>query len=56
MTLDARIAIEALRAGVPNRAAVRLMGTEEPGLEQLEKCNEHEPFVVRCVRGGAGCG
>ncbi len=33
MTLEARIAIEALRSGVPNRAAVRLMGTEEPALE-----------------------
>jgi hypothetical protein len=34
VTLESRIAIEALRAGVPNRAAVRLMGTEEPNLEQ----------------------
>ncbi len=34
MNLTARIAIEALRAGVPNRAAVRLMGTDEPTLEQ----------------------
>jgi hypothetical protein len=33
VNLEARIAIEALRAGVPNRAAVRLMGTEEPNLE-----------------------
>ena len=33
MNLDARTAIEALRAGVPNRAAVRLMGTEEGGIE-----------------------
>jgi hypothetical protein len=33
VTLEARTAIEALRAGVPNRAAVRLMGTEEPNLE-----------------------
>lgn len=32
--LEARTAIEALRSGVPNRAAVRLMGTEEPALEQ----------------------
>ena len=29
MTLEARTAIEALRAGVPNRAAVRQMGTEQ---------------------------
>lgn len=34
MNLEARTAIEALRAGVPNRAAVRLMGTEESGVEQ----------------------
>ena len=34
MNLHARTAIEALRAGVPNRAAVRLMGTDEPALEQ----------------------
>jgi hypothetical protein len=34
MNLDARTAVEALRAGVPNRAAVRLMGTAESGIEQ----------------------
>jgi len=34
MNLEARTAIEALRAGVPNRAAVRLMGTTESGIEQ----------------------
>ena len=33
MNLESRIAIEALRAGVPNRAAVRLLKTEETGLE-----------------------
>jgi P-loop Domain of unknown function (DUF2791) len=33
MTVDARTAIEALRAGVPNRAAVRQMGTEQTGIE-----------------------
>ncbi len=33
MTLDARTAIEALRAGVPNRAAIRLMGTEQGDIE-----------------------
>jgi hypothetical protein len=33
MTLEARMAIEALRAGVPNRAAIRLMGTEQTGIE-----------------------
>lgn len=33
--LDARTAVEALRAGVPNRAAIRLMGTEQTALEHL---------------------
>ena len=33
MTLEARTAIEALRAGVPNRAAVRQMGTEQTEIE-----------------------
>jgi hypothetical protein len=33
MTLEARTAIEALRAGVPNRAAVRQMGTEQTSIE-----------------------
>jgi predicted ATPase len=34
MNLEARTAIEALRAGVPNRAAVRLMHIEQTSLEQ----------------------
>jgi hypothetical protein len=34
MTVESRTAIEALRAGVPNRAAVRLMGTEQTEIEQ----------------------
>jgi hypothetical protein len=33
MTLSARMAIEALRAGVPNRAAIRHLGTEQTGIE-----------------------
>ena len=33
MTLEARRAIEALRAGVPNRAAIRQMGTEQSSIE-----------------------
>jgi hypothetical protein len=33
MNLEARTAIEALRAGVPNRAAVRLMGIGDSGIE-----------------------
>ncbi|MEJ0019422.1 MAG: BREX system ATP-binding domain-containing protein [Acetobacteraceae bacterium] len=33
MSIEPRMAIEALRAGVPNSAAVRLMGTEQTGIE-----------------------
>jgi len=33
LTLEARTAIEALRAGVPNRAAIRQMGTEQTRIE-----------------------
>ena len=33
MTVEARTAIEALRAGVPNRAAIRQMGTEQTAIE-----------------------
>ena len=33
MTPEARMAIEALRVGVPNRAAIRQMGTEQTGIE-----------------------
>ena len=33
MKLDSRIAIEALRAGVPNRTAIRLLGTEQGRIE-----------------------
>ena len=29
MTIEASTAVEALRAGVPNRAAIRQMGTEQ---------------------------
>ena len=61
MTLDARIAIEALRAGVPNRAAVRLMGTEEPGLEQqfdeqLHHAWAEKPRPGLGIAGGFGSG
>ncbi|MDA8249436.1 MAG: DUF2791 family P-loop domain-containing protein [Rhodospirillales bacterium] len=34
MTLEIRLAVEALRAGVPNRAAIRLMGNEHTGIEE----------------------
>jgi hypothetical protein len=33
VTVEARTAIEALRAGVPNRAAIRQMGTEQTAIE-----------------------
>ena len=33
MIIEARMAIEALRAGVPNRAAIRQMGTEQTDIE-----------------------
>src|SRR4051794_13700604 len=33
VTIDARTAIEALRAGVPNRAAIRQMGSEQTDIE-----------------------
>ena len=61
MTLEARIAIEALRAGVPNRAAVRLMGTEEPSLEhefdeQLQRAWSGTPRAGLGVAGGFGSG
>jgi hypothetical protein len=34
LTVEARTAIEALRAGVPDRAAVRQMGTEQTDIDQ----------------------
>lgn len=33
MSIEARFAVEALRAGVPNRAAIRQMGTEQTAIE-----------------------
>lgn len=61
MTLEARTAIEALRAGVPNRAAVRLMGTDEPGLEhafdeQLQHVWADRPRPGLGIAGGFGAG
>jgi P-loop Domain of unknown function (DUF2791) len=63
VNLDARNAIEALRAGVPNRAAVRLMGTEEPGLEhafdeqlQLVWADRSRPRPGLGIAGGFGAG
>jgi hypothetical protein len=61
VNLEARIAIEALRAGVPNRAAVRLMGTEEPTLEhafdeQLHHAWADRPRPGLGIAGGFGSG
>ena len=36
---DARRAIEALRAGVPNRAAIRLLGTPEDAIRERFMAN-----------------
>ena len=60
-----RAAIEALRAGVPNRAAIRELGTGEPALQErlldsLKRCEaglyagEQAPGIV--VAGGFGAG
>jgi hypothetical protein len=48
MNLEARTAIEALRAGVPNRAAVRLMGIGDNGIEQA-----FDTLLQRTSDGGA---
>jgi hypothetical protein len=61
VNLEARTAIEALRAGVPNRAAVRLMGTEEPTLEhefdlQLHHAWANRPRPGLGIAGGFGSG
>ena len=47
LKMDSRRAIEALRAGVPNRDAVRLLGSSQPNLE--EKFNE----LLKAARDGA---
>jgi len=63
MNLEARTAIEALRAGVPNRAAVRLMGTGESGIEhafdellQSVWARDATPRPGLGVAGGFGAG
>ena len=61
VNLEARTAIEALRAGVPNRAAVRLMGTEESALEhafdeQLHHVWRRSSSPGLGVAGGFGAG
>ena len=51
MTLEARTAIEALRAGVPNRAAIRQMGTEQTAVEHA-----FEAALASAWSGQAGAG
>lgn len=58
---DARIAIEALRAGVPNRAAIRLLGTAEAGIEAqfnqaLDVIWDPDPAPGIAFAGGFGTG
>ena len=56
MNLEARTAIEALRAGVPNRAAVRLMGTAESGIEQAFDALLSAPVWAEGAGARAGLG
>ena len=62
---DERRAIEALRAGVPNRAAIRLLGTPENEiserfLENLQFCRQRlkdsEQAPGQVIAGGFGAG
>lgn len=62
---DARHAIEALRAGVPNRAAIRLLGTREDAIRQrfietLQECQHSLQCNIQptghVVAGGFGTG
>ena len=55
MNLAARIAIEALRAGVPNREAVRLLGTEQTDIEQGFEAALHRAWADG-ARPGTGLG
>lgn len=61
MTLEARIAIEALRAGVPNRAAIRLMGNEHSAIEHSFDAALHAAWAPAAraglgIAGGFGAG
>ena len=60
MTLETRMAIEALRAGVPNRAAIRLMGTEQTGIEHAFEAALSaawgDTVPARAKSGGGGLG
>ena len=65
MKMKERSAIEALRAGVPNRAAIRLLGTNESDirdqfLTRLQRCRaaspSQQPSQGLVVAGGFGSG
>lgn len=56
---DARTAVEALRAGVPNRAAIRILGSGEDAIEAafdrgLDAAGEQSPGLL--LAGGFGAG
>jgi hypothetical protein len=58
---EARVAIEALRAGVPNRAAIRLLGTREKTIEAgfnaaLDAVWGARPLPGQVIAGGFGSG
>lgn len=58
---QARVAIEALRAGVPNRAAIRLLGTQETAIEAaftdaLDRVWDPDPSPGIAFAGGFGTG
>ena len=58
---DARVAIEALRAGVPNRAAIRMLGTVETVIEDrfttaLDAMWSDRPMPGQLFAGGFGTG
>ena len=58
---DARVAIEALRAGVPNRAAIRILGSVETAIEErfargLESVWTERPEPGLTFAGGFGTG
>ena len=53
MITDSRRAIEALRAGVPNRAAIRRMGIGREGIAEAFAARMSDPFGVDSARPGA---
>jgi hypothetical protein len=58
---EARIAIEALRAGVPNRAAIRMLGNVETAIESrfttaLDATWNSDPVPGQLFAGGFGTG